>query len=179
MSRQGKPIVTDVKANGGLGVVVVEPNRTAMTDGGREVANKTITLFDRQSVVNAVQNAYDQGRLLYIDKKSGQRFDSGRKGTNRPSAISEDVRGNNIQRFWENVKWRELNNSGMLTAGDMTNNTMAEAFKRATESKSKYSMRDVATDDTAQQRKEREQSKSGFADSTGGKDDGRRGKVQW
>lgn len=59
-----------------------------------------------------LQKAYDQGRLLYTDKKSGQRFNSGRQGANCPTTISEDVRGNNIQRFWENVKWRELNNSG-------------------------------------------------------------------
>lgn len=65
---------------------------------------------------------------------------------------------NNIQRFRENVKWRELNNSGTLTTGDVTNNTMADAFRRAAESKTKYSMRDVAADDTAQQRQEREKS---------------------
>lgn len=63
-----------------------------MVAGGREAANKTITLFDRKSVINDVQKAYDQGRLLYINKKSGQRFDSGRKGAKCPSAISEDVR---------------------------------------------------------------------------------------
>lgn len=150
-------LVTDVNVNGGLGVVVVEPNTMAQERGGRRAANKTITLFDRQSVTGAVQKAYDQGRLLYIDKKSGQRFDSGRRGSNRPSAISEDVRERNIQQFWENVKWRELNNSGIFSAGDMTNSTMAEAFRRA-EGKAKYSMRDNAIADTPEQRREREMS---------------------
>lgn len=150
-------LVTDVNVNGGLGVVVVEPNTMAQERGGRRAANKTITLYDRQSVTGAVQKAYDQGRLLYIDKKSGQRFDSGRRGSDRPSAISEDVRERNIQQFWENVKWRELNNSGIFSAGDMTNSTMAEAFKRA-EGKAKYSMRDNAIADTPEQRREREMS---------------------
>lgn len=153
-------IVTDVDVNGDLGVVVVEPDLMARKDGGRIAANKSITLYSKRSITKAVQEAYDQNRLLYINKKSGHRFNSGRQGSNRPMAISENVRKKNIQQFWGNVKWRGLKNSGAATAGDMSNSTMAEAFKRAREksSEGKSSRRDVATDDTAEELRGRQES---------------------
>ena len=97
-------------------------------------ANKTITTYDKQAIISAVQRAFDDGRLLYIDKKSGQTYDSGRKGANSPTTMSDATRKANIQRFWENVKWAKyVKNSGskIFTSGNQSNNAMAAALEKA------------------------------------------------
>ena len=53
---------------------------------------------------DAAESEYDNNRLLYINKKGGTEFGSGRKGSNCPTAISETVRKSNIQLFRESVK---------------------------------------------------------------------------
>ena len=61
-------------------------------------------------------------------------FNSGRKGSNCPTTISETVRENNIQHFWENVNWAKYakdNNSKVITSGDSTNPAMADALRKA------------------------------------------------
>lgn len=89
----------------GYGVVIVEVDSKARAGRRQIEANKTITSFDKQSAIRAVQKSFDDNRLLYINRKSGTVFDSGRKGTICPTTISETVRKNNIQQFWENVNW--------------------------------------------------------------------------
>ena len=99
-------LVTDSKIGQGLGVAIVEVDTMARGHGKKIQANKTITAYDKNNAVTAVQEAFDSGRLLYIDKKNGQLFDSGRKGSNCPTTISESVRDQNIQDFRANVKWK-------------------------------------------------------------------------
>lgn len=127
-------LVTDKEINDGVGVVVVEVDSIARGGRSQIKANKTITAYDKQAIISAVQRAYDNGRLLYINKKSGPVFNSGRKGSNCPTTISETVRKNNIQHFWENVNWAKYakdNNSKVFTSGDSTNTAMADAMRKA------------------------------------------------
>ena len=53
---------------------------------------------------DAAESEYDNNRLLYIIKKGGTEFGSGRKGSNCSTAISETVRKSNTQLFREFVK---------------------------------------------------------------------------
>ena len=128
-------LVTDVEVNGGIGVVIVEPELQArMVGGGNTEANKNISVYDKQAILRTVQRAFDSGRLLYIDKKSGHRFDAGRKGSDCPTAIRESTRKKNIQDFWANVKWRDMKKTGAgsyTTGANGNNSAMADAFKNA------------------------------------------------
>ena len=127
-------LVTDKEINGGLGVVIVEVNSRSLVGKKRIEANKTITAYDKQAAVRAVQRAFYEGRLLYINKKSGTMFNSGVKDSNCPTAMSETARKNNIQHFWENVNWAKYakdNKSKVFTSGDSTNTAMADALKKA------------------------------------------------
>lgn len=127
-------LVTDKEINGGLGIVVVEVDSTARQGKKQIEANKTITSYDKQSAIVAVQKAFDENRLLYVNKKSGTAFDSGRKGSNSPTTISETVRKNNIQQFWANVNWAKYaknTKSRVFTSGDTSGTAMADAFIKA------------------------------------------------
>lgn len=81
---------------------------------------------------DAAESEYDNNRLLYINKKGGTEFGSGRKGSNCPTAISETVRKSNIQLFREFVK-REKNtknnDSRSFSTGGAANTAMADALK--------------------------------------------------
>lgn len=140
-------LVTDKGINGGIGIVIIQVNSVAIRNGARIIANKTVTVFDRQAIKRDVQSAYDQGRLLYIDKKRGKAYDSGRLGANCPTAISDASRKINIQRFWGNVKWENDSGSktkGAYSSGGTGNSAMAEAFQKAQEKKARqlYSVDD-------------------------------------
>ena len=125
-------LVTDSKIGQGLGVAIVEVNTMARGHGKQMQANKTITAYDKNNAVTAVQEAFDGGRLLYIDKKNGQLFNSGRKGSNCPTTISESVRNQNIQDFWANVKWKKTGKQEMSFSGNQKQPTaFAEALQRA------------------------------------------------
>lgn len=126
-------LVTDVNISGGLGVVVVQVETDTKVNKRRiQKANKTITAYDKSNAVSAVQEAYADGRLLYIDKKKGHLFNSGGKGANCPTAISEGVRKKNIQDFWANVKWENTGDSEMFfDGGNQYETAVAAAFKNA------------------------------------------------
>lgn len=124
-------LVTDEKVGDGLCVVIVEPNTKAFDNNIQVYANKTISVYEKQSAVSLVQEAYENERLLYIDKKSGHIFDAGRKGSNSPTTMRESVRMSSIRNFWGNVNWKNLKNSNnFYTAGnDAPNSALAEQLK--------------------------------------------------
>ena len=100
-------LVTDVNADGGLGVVIEEMDTKARVDGKRIKANKAITVYPKSNVSSAIQEAIAGDRILYLDEKRSQILRSGGKGANYPTAISEADFANNIRSFWENVKWKK------------------------------------------------------------------------
>ena len=57
-------LVTDKEINDGVGVVVVEVDSIARGGRSQIKENKTITAYDKQTIISAVQRAYDNGRLL-------------------------------------------------------------------------------------------------------------------
>lgn len=100
-------LVTDVNADGGLGVVIEEVDTKARTSGRQIRANKAITVYPRNNINFEIQKAIVDNRILYLDKKRSQILHSGRKGSNYPTTISEADFTNNIRSFWENVKWKK------------------------------------------------------------------------
>lgn len=134
-------LVTDMQIGEGYGTVIVEVDSKKRSHGGRISVNKTITAYDKKNVILAVQSAFDDGRLLYIDKKSGHFFDSGRMGSNCPSAISESVRKKNIQNFWANVKWKKSGKHEMsFDGGQKDLSPWDAAMQKAQEEKSRRSV---------------------------------------
>ena len=69
---------------------------------------------------------------MYIDKKNGQLFNSGRKGAYCPTTISEGVRKKKIQDFRVNVKWKKSGKQEMsFDGGQKVESAFAEALKNA------------------------------------------------
>lgn len=114
-------LVTDVNADGGLGVVIEEMDTKARVDGKRIKANKAITVYPKSNVSSAIQDAIADDRILYLDEKRSQILRPGVKGANYPTAISEADFTNNIRSFWENVKWKK-SGSNEYTAESKTEN---------------------------------------------------------
>ncbi len=100
-------LVTDVNADGGLGIVIEEVDTKARTSGRQIRANKAITVYPRNNINFEIQKAIVDNRILYLDKKRSQILHPGRKGSNYPTTISEADFTNNIRSFWENVKWKK------------------------------------------------------------------------
>lgn len=100
-------LVTDVNADGGLGIVIEEVDTKARTSGRQIRANKAITVYPRNNINFEIQKAIVDNRILYLDKKRSQILRPGRKGANYPTTISEADFTNNIRSFWENVKWKK------------------------------------------------------------------------
>lgn len=100
-------LVTDVNADGGLGIVIEEVDTYSQKEGRRIKANKAITVYPKNNISSAIQEAIADNRILYLDKKRSQVLRSGVKGSNSPTAISEADFINNIRSFWENVKWKK------------------------------------------------------------------------
>lgn len=99
-------LVTDVEAKGGLGVVIEEMDTMSRKYGKQIKANKAITVYPKGNLSAAIQEAIADGRILYLDKKRSQVLNSGRKGSNYPTTMSEADFANNIRDFWANVKWK-------------------------------------------------------------------------
>lgn len=148
-------LVTDVKADGGLGVVIEEMDTLARTGGKQVRANKSITVYPKSDALNAVSDAAASGRILYIDKKRSHVLHSGRKGANYPTTISEADFSNNIRSFWDNVKWKKSGKTEMI----FDSNTKAEPeWKkklREYNTEDSYSVDDaVTTEEEAQHRRD-------------------------
>lgn len=102
-------LVTDVRVQGGYGVVIEEMDTMARASGSQKSANKVITVYSKNDIAAATDYAIADGRILHLDKKRSQILRPGRKGANYPTTISEADFKDNIRRFWENVNWK---NSG-------------------------------------------------------------------
>mgnify|MGYP004464097219 FL=1 len=148
-------LVTDVKADGGLGVVIEEVDTLARTGGKQARANKSITVYPKSDALNAVSDAAASGRILYIDKKRSHVLHSGRKGANYPTTISEADFSNNIRNFWDNVKWKKSGKAEMNF--DSNTKTEPEWRKKLREynTEDSYSVDDaVTTEEEAQHRRD-------------------------
>lgn len=148
-------LVTDVKADGGLGVVIEEMDTLARTGGKQVRANKSITVYPKSDALNAVSDAAASGRILYIDKKRSHVLHSGRKGANYPTTISEADFSNNIRNFWDNVKWKKSGKAEM--SFDSNTKTEPEWRKKLREynTEDSYSVDDaVTTEEEAQHRRD-------------------------
>lgn len=148
-------LVTDVKADGGLGVVIEEMDTLARTGGKQVRANKSITVYPKSDALNAVSDAAASGRILYIDKKRSHVLHSGRKGANYPTTISEADFNNNIRSFWDNVKWKKSGKTEMIF--DSNSKVEPEWKKKLREynTEDSYSVDDaVTTEEEAQHRRD-------------------------
>lgn len=148
-------LVTDVKADGGLGVVIEEMDTLARTGGKQVRANKSITVYPKSDALNAVSDAAASGRILYIDKKRSHVLHSGRKGANYPTTISEADFSNNIRSFWDNVKWKKSGKTEMIF--DSNSKVEPEWKKKLREynTEDSYSVDDaVTTEEEAQHRRD-------------------------
>lgn len=148
-------LVTDVKADGGLGVVIEEMDTLARTGGKQVRANKSITVYPKSDALNAISDAAASGRILYIDKKRSHVLHSGRKGSNYPTTISEADFSNNIRSFWDNVKWKKSGKAEM--SFDSNTKTEPEWKKKLREynTEDSYSVDDaVTTEEEAQHRRD-------------------------
>lgn len=100
-------LVTDVEAKGGLGVVIEEVDTFALKNGNRIKANKAITVYPKNNVSSAMQEAMADDRILYLDEKRSQAHLPIVKGANYPTVGRKADFTNNIRRFWANVKWKK------------------------------------------------------------------------
>ncbi len=148
-------LVTDVKADGGLGVVIEEMDTLARTGGKQVRANKSITVYPKSDALNAVSDAAASGRILYIDKKRSHVLHSGRKGANYPTTISEADFTDNIRSFWDNVKWKKSGKTEMIF--DSNSKAEPEWKKKLREYNTgdSYSIDDtITTEEEAQHRRD-------------------------
>lgn len=148
-------LVTDVAAKGGLGVVIEEVDTFALKKGNRIKANKTITVYPKDNIGSAIQEAIADNRILYLDKKRSQAHLPIVKGSNYPTVGRKADFANNIRSFWENVKWKKSGKSEMtFDSGKKTEPDWKKAL-RTFDSKDTYSVDDaIATEEEAQYRRD-------------------------
>lgn len=148
-------LVTDVKADGGLGVVIEEMDTLARTGGKQVRANKSITVYPKSDALNAVSDAAASGRILYIDKKRSHVLHSGRKGANYPTTISEADFSNNIRSFWDNVKWKKSGKAEMSFDSNTKTEPEWKQKLREYNAGDSYSIDDtITTEEEAQHRRD-------------------------
>ena len=134
-------LVTDVKAQGGLGVVIEEMDTKALTNDKMVKANKAITVYPKGNIRTAIQEAIADNRILYLDEKRSQTHLAGMKGSNYPTAARKADFTNNIRRFWENVKWKKSGKAGYTA--ESTTEELPEWKKKLMEfSEERYSSDD-------------------------------------
>lgn len=112
-------LVTDVKADGGLGVVIEEVDTFALKDGKRIKANKSITVYPKNNVSSTIREAIADNRILYLDEKRSQAHLPIVKGANYPTVGRKADFTNNIRRFWENVKWKKSGRTELTFDSDI------------------------------------------------------------
>ena len=133
-------LVTDVEAEGGLGVVIEEVDTKARVNGNRIKANKAITVYTKSNVSSAIQEAAADDRILYLDEKRSQAHLAVRKGANYPTAARKADFTDNIRRFWANVKWKKSGKTNFTAQGNT--NELPEWKKRLAEFSERYSAED-------------------------------------
>ena len=134
-------LVTDVRVQGGYGVVIEEMDTMARASGSQKSANKVITVYSKKDIAAATDYAIADGRILHLDKKRSQILRPGRKGSNYPTTISEADFKDNIRRFWGNVNWK--NSGRKIFSAESTSENLPE-WKKQLE---KYSENSYSADD--------------------------------
>ena len=134
-------LVTDVRVQGGYGVVIEEMDTMARASGSQKSANKVITVYSKKDIAAATDYAIADGRILHLDKKRSQILRPGRKGSNYPTTISEADFKDNIRRFWGNVNWK--NSGRKIFSAESTSENLPE-WKKQLE---KYSENSFSADD--------------------------------
>lgn len=148
-------LVTDVKADGGLGVAIEEVDTYALKGGKHIRANKSITVYPKSNVQSAIQEAMADNRILYLDEKRSQAHLPVVKGANYPTVGRKADFSYNICSFWDNVKWKKSGKTEM----SFDSNTKAEPeWKkklREYNTEDSYSVDDaVTTEEEAQHRRD-------------------------
>lgn len=147
-------LVTDVKADGGLGVVIEEVDTYALKGGKHIRANKSITVYPKSNVQSAIQEAMADNRILYLDEKRSQAHLPVVKGSNYPTVGRKADFSNNIRSFWDNVKWKKSGKTEM--SFDSNTKTEPEWKKKLREynTEDSYSVDDAtAAEEEAQHRR--------------------------
>lgn len=114
----------------GYAVVVEEVDSTGLIAGKRINANKAITVYPRLQLINDIQDAIINGRLLDITKK-GEHLFAGVRGSNPQAAIRKDVLKENIAHFWANVKWESEKNKNFSSTVTPTLTPIQAALMKA------------------------------------------------
>ena len=134
-------LVTDVKVQGGYGVVIEEMDTFALRNGERKRANKSITAYSKSNIQYAIQDAIADNRILYLDEKRSQARLPIVKGANYPTVGRKADFKDNIRNFWKNVNWK---NSGRKNfSAESTSEDLPE-WKKQLE---KYSENSFSADD--------------------------------
>lgn len=132
-------LVTDMTVGSEAVVVIEEVEDTALSGRKRITANKQISAYPREQIVNDILKAADQKRLLHFDKercqnlgkKRSQNSKAGVQGSNSLAAIPQVDFTDNIRRFWDNVNWKKSGKTHMMF-GDSGGKTAVElAFEKA------------------------------------------------
>lgn len=134
-------LVTDVRVQGGYGVVIEEMDTMARASGSQKSANKVITVYSKNDIAAATDYAIADGRILHLDKKRSQILRPGRKGSNYPTTISEADFKDNIRNFWKNVNWKKSGRKNF--SSESTSEDLPE-WKKQLE---KYSENSFSADD--------------------------------
>ena len=134
-------LVTDVRVQGGYGVVIEEMDTKARVSGNKIPANKAITVYPKSNVQSAIRDAIADNRILYLDKKRSQARLAVRKGANYPTAARKADFKDNIRRFWENVNWK---NAGRKNFSSESTSEDLPEWKKQLE---KYSENSFSADD--------------------------------
>ena len=147
-------LVTDVKADGGLGVVIEEMDTKALSNDELIKANKAITVYPKGNVRSAIQEAMADNRILYLDEKRSQTHLAGMKGANYPTAARKADFSNNIRSFWDNVKWKNSGKTEMSFDSDVKTEPEWKTKLREYNAEGSYSIDDAtAAEEEAQHRR--------------------------
>lgn len=148
-------LVTDVKADGGLGVVIEEMDTYALKGGKHIRANKSITVYPKSNVQSAIQEAMADNRILYLDEKRSQAHLPVVKGANYPTVGRKADFSNNIRSFWDNVKWKKSGKAEMSFDSNTKTEPEWKQKLREYNADDSYSIDDgTATEEEAQHRRD-------------------------
>lgn len=148
-------LVTDVKADGGLGVVIEEVDTYALKGGKHIRANKSITVYPKSNVQSAIQEAMADKRILYLDEKRSQAHLPVVKGANYPTVGRKADFSNNIRSFWDNVKWKKSGKTEMIFDSNSKAEPEWKQKLREYNAGDSYSVDDtITTEEEAQHRRD-------------------------
>lgn len=148
-------LVTDVKVDGGLGVVIEEMDTKALSNDELKKANKAITVYSKRNARSAIQEAIADGRILYLDEKRSQAHLAGMKGSNYPTAARKADFSDNIRTFWDNVKWKKSGKAEMNFDSNTKTEPEWKQKLREYNAEDNYSVDDaITTEEEAQHRRD-------------------------